>query len=223
MQLIPKPLPRNCYVWTENAPPKTQIVLHTTAGGSAEGAFQTFVSKANGLSVPYIADRAGKIFELYDDTEFWSYHLAPQTTWPKGSQDKKTIGIEMVNWGNLRAGDGGRTLYSWPNSWTQKVCDKSDAPEYVTIDPPYRGEKFFQAIPKPQALAVCDLIEMLCDRHGITRQIPDVDFIEKFDPKTFQNWSGVASHVNYRLVDRVDLPYKQGEPIWEELGRRGFR
>jgi len=220
MNLIEKPLPENCYLTQLPHSKKTQIVLHFTAGSSAQSAFSEFQRRADGVSTPYIIDVNGAIWETYDETESWSYHLAPQALWPKGSQDQKTIGIEIANWGPLRLVKD--ILCSWPANFKNPYCSLKETSKYLKLKNAYRQELYFTKLPAAQVQATCDLVDMLCARHGITRQIPDANFIETFNPTIFQNWSGVCSHVNYRK-DKTDFCFEHALPIWDMLGEMGYK
>ena len=46
---------------------KTTIVIHGTGGGSVDGCIKSF--QPDGVSVPFIIDRDGLIYQLYDEFE----------------------------------------------------------------------------------------------------------------------------------------------------------
>ena len=85
---------------------KTGIVIHGTGGSTVDGCIASF--DPNAISVPFIIDRDGKIYQLYDET-YDHYHAGSKFR----ALSRKTIGIELVNWNHLvKKSDG---YYSWVN------------------------------------------------------------------------------------------------------------
>jgi len=89
------------------------IVLHYTGGGTLSGAEATLAIR-DYVNVHYCIDLNGDIIQYFDD-KFWAYHTGTTKT-----DAKRSIGIEIVNWGHLtRRGDA---LYSWTGKlipWVQ--------------------------------------------------------------------------------------------------------
>lgn len=222
MTLLEKPLPPSCFIQEETK--KTQIVLHTTGAGFPICAVNKYKNELVATSVPYIIDPAGTIWELYDETESWSYHISPlifgrMGKWLPGEQDRKTIGIELVNYGVLKHVRGSSLFYTTPVDRNVPYCHEDDKDKY--IDGKFRGEKYFQPFPQSQIQALGELIELLCDRHEIARNILDEDLTDRHCPQDIKHFSGVVTHANYRN-DVYDIGSAQGAPIWDELRKRGF-
>ncbi|MGI8786279.1 MAG: N-acetylmuramoyl-L-alanine amidase [Pyrinomonadaceae bacterium] len=72
------------------------IILHHTAGSTAAGAYEAMQSR--GLSVHYIVDKDGKIYQMVGD-EKRAYHAGVgKGKW--ANVNSRSIGIEIVNLGN---------------------------------------------------------------------------------------------------------------------------
>lgn len=76
---------------------KRIIVIHGTAGGTADGAI-TFMRKdsGKGVSVHYVIDKHGNIYQLFDE-KYFAYHAGGNFK----SISKASFGIQLVNWVNL--------------------------------------------------------------------------------------------------------------------------
>lgn len=81
----------NNYVQKETK--KRVIVIHGTAGGTANGAIQ-FMKKYSGqnVSVHYVIDRDGTIYQLFDD-KYYAHHAGSNFR----QLSKYSIGIQLVN------------------------------------------------------------------------------------------------------------------------------
>jgi len=129
---------------------KDMIVLHYTGGGSLSGAEAT-LAKKDYVNVHYCIDLNGDIIQYFDD-KFWAYHTGTTKT-----DAKRSIGIEIVNWGHLtRRGDA---LYSWTGKlipWVQVVkCEK------------FRGFEYWQKLTTEQESALAWLLCILEKKHDI--------------------------------------------------------
>ncbi len=176
---------------------KEAVVLHFTAGSSVAGAVatwkQNFAEKKWALGTPYIVDRDGTVYEVFDPQK-WAYHLAAGQV-----NEKRTVGIEIVNWGALSA--NGSDYSPWVKS--------------VKIDPSdvglglYRGLKFWQRFPEAQIVAVNALVKSLCQRFDIPRVIPASDWRGIYAPPKASIFRGVMDHSNFR-EDKTDIG-----PMWD--------
>lgn len=192
--------------------PKDLIVLHFTAGGTVAGAYQSWLSSQERVATAYLVDLDGRIFEVFDPAH-WACHLGVAAAHNPGfRQDKRSIGIEIVNWGGLKLGAGGR-LNSWPNQYRNPYCTLVETTRYVRKS--FRGLDYFAAFPEPQQEAVCRLTRTLCDQFGIPKQLPEPSRRERLDWPYYENYRGVASHQNFH-AEKTDI----GPAFdWERLGR----
>lgn len=210
---------------------KTGVVLHFTAGPTAIPAIQTFKNGAriNGypVSTSYVVDTNGTIYRLFED-RFWSYHLGIKGPAAQNHKhDKRTVGIEIANVGPLRV--KGDSLYYWPPANTQTglptfgslYCKIADKSRYVKVPTPFRGESYFASFTQEQAVAVAELVDDICTRHNIPKEIPPDAYRYVFDMSVFSTFQGVMSHVNFR-PDKFDLAPVQADNIYHNLSSQGF-
>ena len=174
---------------------KVGIVIHGTGGGTVEGAVASFTP--TGVSVPYIIDREGNIFKLYDEA---------LDHWHAGGSfreiSRKTIGIELVNWNHLSELNG---LYY---SWTKKLIKKEDV---VQAPKAWRGCTYFHNVTKKQHKALCELLAYLCDEYKIKKELT-----REFNPDKIKdaNWSGICFHSSFHpektdfypmVIDKIQI------------------
>ncbi|MFA6422230.1 MAG: N-acetylmuramoyl-L-alanine amidase [Candidatus Buchananbacteria bacterium] len=169
---------------------KDLIVLHFTAGYNWQGAWATFAAPGK-MSTPYIVDLTGPkhIVKLYDE-KFWSYHLGIKED-RQHLNDKRSIGIEIVNIGPVWNKDGRWVDYlgkEWPESEIVKGKNRgADG-----------GVKF----PDEQVIAVAQLVNYLCQKYKIKKVIP----AERINCQWpgIGNFKGIATHQMFRK-DKYDL------------------
>jgi len=169
---------------------KDLIVLHFTASYTWQVAYKTFM-KAGRVCTPYIVDLAGPkhIIKLYED-KYWSYHLGIKTD-PDHLQDKRSIGIEIVNIGPAWYRDG---------KWFDYVGKQWSESEIIAGT--NRGADGGVRFPDEQVEAVCRLVNELCDRYGIPKRVP----MDKMSCRLPQinKFSGITTHQMFRK-DKYDL------------------
>lgn len=179
---------------------KDLIVLHFTAGGTAAGAANWWSSDrgASKVATAYVVDLDGTAYETFPP-KFWAFHLGTSNS----SLDRRSIGIEIVNWGALRPDRSDLTrLNSWPRSWSNPFCRFDERHRYVRRQ--WRGEQFWMAYPEAQIVAVRDLVALLLRQFSIPAQIPPQQKLMEFDPAYFATFRGVAAHHNFRS-DKTDV------------------
>lgn len=214
-----------------NETKKDGVVLHFTAGPTAIPAIQSFKNGAriNGypVSTAYVVDADGAVYRLFED-KYWSYHLGIKGPAAQNHKhDKRTIGIEIANVGPLRV--KGDSLYYWPPANTQTgqptfkslYCKVSDKSKYVKLPKAFRGESYYASFTQEQAVAVAELVNDICERHSIPKEIPPDSYRHVFDMSVFGEFSGVMSHVNFR-PDKYDLAPGQADNIYHNLASYGF-
>ena len=191
---------------------KDLIVLHFTAGGSVEGAYQSWLSTKERVATAYLVDLDGHIYEVFDPA-CWACHLGVAAAHNPGfRQDKRSIGIEIVNWGGLKL-DPGEQLNCWPKQYRTRYCGLNEKARYVGKS--FRGLDYFAAFPESQQSAVCRLTRSLCDQFAIPKQIPLPAQRDRLDWSYYENYRGVASHQNFH-AEKTDI----GPAFdWERLSR----
>lgn len=173
---------------------KTQICLHFTVG-VISGDIATLSKDNNHVSVSYVVDRQGRIYQLFDD-KYWSYHLGNAAIGGNSTLSKKSIGIEISNYGPLTF-DGTSYKDAYGSVFTTD-------PVYVT-ETSYRGYNYYEKMGENQMKAVCYLLKYLTDTKGI----PDTfksDMGTVFGSATdAQNFKGIYCHTDVR-ADKFDWP-----------------
>ena len=184
-------LPEGEY-WTEKYH-KDLIVLHFTAGYTAESAIETF-KKPGRVATAFVVDTDGKVIRLFDE-KYWSYHLgikgADSENW---RHDKRSIGIEIVNIGPVWKQEDGMLYEDYTHRRTYGEDDivlgkNRDADG---------GVKF----PGVQIDNVIRLVNWLAMQYDIPRKMVQ-------NPQAFQlpgkkDFKGVIYHQTYRR-DKYDL------------------
>ncbi len=196
-------LPAGQYMAEKTA--KDLIVLHFTAGGSVEGAFQSWVSTPERVATAYIVGLDGRVFEVFDPAH-WACHLGVAAANNPGYRlDRRSIGIEIVNWGGLKR--AGNQLNCWPNQYGAKYCNVTETERYVQKS--YRGLNYFAAFPEAQQDAVGALTKQLCEQFGMAKQIPAEAERERMNWPYYSGFKGVASHQNFH-AEKTDIG-----PAWD--------
>lgn len=176
---------------------KDLVMLHFTAGSSAVGAFATFKTVPGKVGTSYIAERDAMVYEIFPPWA-WAYHLGMTGNNPGYINDRRSIGIEIVNPGPLvRGGNTLKTTYG--TAW----CDIGETNKYVQC-PTWRGYNFFATFPDGQYQSLIELVRALCAEFKIPKVIPPADKLTTFDPAFFGKWKGIASHQNFRS-DKSDI------------------
>jgi len=76
---------------------KEKVVLHFTAG-NLQGDLPQLTQKNYHVSVAFVIARNGAILQLFGSNR-WSYHLGPGAIGGNRTQSRKSIGIELSNYG----------------------------------------------------------------------------------------------------------------------------
>lgn len=179
---------------------KDLIVLHFTAGGSAAGAFSWWTKDRGGSKVAtaYIVDLDGTVYETFPP-ECWAFHMGTSSA----ALDRRTVGIEIVNWGPLRPDRTDSTrLNSWPRNWSNPYCRFDQRTHYIQRR--WRGEQFWMTYPQVQIEAVRQLVTDTIHRFSIPAQLAPAARLNEFDPAFFASFRGVAAHHNFR-ADKTDV------------------
>lgn len=131
---------------------KDTIILHYTAGGTLAGA-ESELAKPDTINVHYILDRDGLVYQ-YIDERYWAYHTGANN-W-----NKRSIGIEIVNWGQLLDVNG---MYL---PWTRRAS-QAVAPEMTEKCVMFRGSEYYERLTNDQMLTLPELIADIMSRHDI--------------------------------------------------------
>lgn len=195
------------YYYTSSAK-KTQICLHFTVG-SITGDIATLTKPANKVSVHYVIDRLGNIYNLIplDKEKNWSYHLGANCIGTNSTMSKSAIGIEISNYGPLdRHTDG------YYNAYKQLYC--IDDKHVDNID--FRGYSHYCRLTEAQKTSIYELVNWLCEQCDIPHNYKLEGMFE--NDKCAKEFKGIFTHVQVRK-DKFDLPFEQVKFIkdrWQE-------
>jgi N-acetyl-anhydromuramyl-L-alanine amidase AmpD len=190
--------------------PKTQIVIHFTAG-YLKGDIQALTKANNHVSTAFLIPRNGKILNLFPSDD-WSYHLGRGAVGGNTNGGKRTVGIELSNIGYLREING--KLYG-PYSDTDVYCDLSETQYYTKIDTPFRGYEYFASFTDEQYESLIILLRYLTNKYDIPREfLPENKRYVTGTANDVPHFKGIVSHVNYRESGKWDF----GPALdWERL------
>ncbi|MFH2036905.1 MAG: peptidoglycan recognition family protein [Candidatus Zixiibacteriota bacterium] len=166
--------------------PKDLIVLHHTVSGSARGTFNWWQNRHRRIATAYIIEKDGTVFELFDPC-CWAFHLGLRGT--GGVVDRRSIGIELVNWGGLTESDG--KLYRLDRI-EKKYEFKSD---YYQHHESYRGYQYFEKYSESQNNSTIALTHYLSKEFNIPIIFPQNS--SKYHKK-FNQLTGIWGHCHFR-------------------------
>lgn len=178
---------------------KERIVLHVTVGG-LPGDIRTLTRHDYHVSVPFVIARDGTIYQLFSST-FWSGHLGKEAVGnaTANAQDKRTIGIELSNYGPLdRRSNRLETTYG------DTYCALTQTSAYQQLTSTFRGKAYFASFTDAQYDSLAVLLRYLTAQHRIPRQfLPEAN---RFQTRNeVLNFRGIVSHVNYRASGKWDI------------------
>ncbi len=178
-------LPASQYFAAEYA--KSLVVLHHTAGGSESSSVAWWRQDPARIATAFIIGRDGSTFRCFHPAH-WAYHLGIG-----GAIEKRSIGIELANWGPLKKTSDGRFL-----NWAGRVVQPADV-----LEMPWRGERYWERYPEAQIKAAIELTADLVSTFGID---PDVAPWPTAAPdlRRWRAFEGVIAHCHVR-ADKTDL------------------
>ena len=181
----------------EQSVPKTQILLHFTTG-HLRGDLSTLTTADHQVSVPFVVARDGTVYSLFK-SDYWSYHVGKGNVANDNTTlSKKTIGIELSNYGPLKPdGNDLRTDYG------DIYCTLDDTDQYVKLVEKYRDSAYYATFTDAQYEATIVLLRYLTAQYDIPRAfLPEnIRYKATTDAVPFR---GIISHVNYR-ADKCDI------------------
>lgn len=176
---------------------KNLIVLHHTAGADAESTFRWWVTDPKPIGTAFIIARDGTILEIFPSDK-WAFHVAvkraPRTV--RRSLERRSIGIEIASAGwLLKRGD---EFYKF-GRLTSGNRFKGNPYDHGRE---WRGQRYFEAYTPRQVMATARLVDLLCNRYGIPREMPRRP--DAYNAETLATAKGIISHANVR-ADKTDV------------------
>lgn len=180
------------------------IVIHYTAGGSAQSAVNVFNNPAHQASAHFVLGHDGAITQMGKcDEKLWH---AGKSSWDGiTGLNGHSVGIEIVNWGWLKGGAG-----NW-RSWTGTHVDDTRVIEAAhRFDGVKRGWEMFDE----QQIMICvDMVRAIASEYGLGPQHilghDDISPGRKQDPGPAWDMERFRSLVFGRAEDDGDV-----EPIY---------
>ena len=160
------------------APPRL-LVVHFTYGASGRSSAEWFCSKKNTDSSAHVViDRDGSVIQCVPfDTVAW--HAGTSSWKGVSGLNRRSIGIELANWGNLQRRASGWTSYTGvPIADPVIAAHKNGNPD---------GSKTpigWEPYPEAQFAALMEIVRALVDTYGVEEIVghDDVAPSRKWDP-----------------------------------------
>lgn len=178
---------------------KKFIFLHHTAGGDVNGAISWWNKEPDHVCTPYIIDRAGVIYELFDPS-LWAYALGVQGA---TAMERASIHIELVAWGSLSKRNDKFFSYAKEEVPADQVWKSPDSDGW-------RGAFYYQNYTKAQLDSLGKLLTYLRARFNIPIQdnIKNFWFLRKPE-NIFTLNPGIWSHTTVRKDKSDIIPQKE--------------
>lgn len=177
----------------ESVCPKTQIVLHHTAGGpSAKATKDWWNSNPQRVATDFIIDANGGVLRVLPKG-YWAWHIGlglPEL-------DSRAIGIELCNYGFLtKQGNVFRNAYG---GIVDNVC---------TLTIPYRGHIYYENYTNAQLTSLDKLLRAITKEYGIpinkeTFKTGEGGIFELM-PEALHGKKGIYAHGAY-LAGKTDM------------------
>lgn len=197
MEIIKKHLTNGQYLSSEDE--KKSIILHHTAGLSADSAIRWWNTTPERVGTPYIIDRDGTIYECYEP-QYWAYHLGivGDDNW----NEMHSIPIELVAAGFLQKEDEEFKFYPlWPNKFRPTIIPKEEVAE---LKKDFKGNKYYHKYTDAQIKSTVWLIKYLKELFPTLVLDNDLTDFMNYDPNVVKNHiPGIWSHstVNVHSTD----------------------
>lgn len=200
------------------------IVLHFTASAALAGTVQWFMNPEARVSAHYVIGRKGEIVQMVHESEK-AWHAGDATLEGDPRVNSMSIGIEIVNWGELQEHNG--TYYCWPGNYTRKYdISKYGAPITAIKNIAGRPKVTYWAPYTPEQYdAVIKLCREIIQRYPavtVDRLVGHEDVApgRKTDPGPAFDFDRVRSEV-FAVADELYMDLDEDDPVDEsELARR---
>lgn len=179
----------------EEAQEKSLIVLHHTVGGSARSTFDWWVTDPRRIGTAYLVERDGTVYEVFPPAA-WANHLGVKET----AIERRSIGIELCSEGGLTVANG----HAWAFDGKRDLGPVAQLTGRIEYHE-WRGFQCFDSYEPAQVAATFLLVNDLCVRFGIPRQMPTP--AECRGPADYRRWHDYHGVLHHALVrgDKSDL------------------
>lgn len=178
---------------------KSGIAIHHTVGASARSSFNHWNTNPEQVGTAYIIDRDGTIYEVFPP-ESWAWQFGlPWSSERRIPFEKRFIGIEIASEGGLIEHGGELYCFDKVSERTKKRRD-----EAFDYGDRYRQYRFFDRYEAVQVSALVELMNDLCDRFQIPRQVPEK--VLAYYGDLLENFLGIIGHAMVRKDKTDPLP-----------------
>lgn len=191
MKIIQSNLPKTQY--HDESQPKRVVILHHTAGGSAQSSIDWWKQTSERVGTSVVIDRDGTILQTFPFDKWASGLGIKQATFSKYNipninvrLDQISIQIELANYGGLTEKDG--KFYTYTNKEIKNVT------KYNT---PYKGYKYYESYTEEQIKALEELILSLHKTYPSIKLDYNEDMWDVSKRALVGTW-GIWTHTSYR-------------------------
>ena len=177
---------------------KDSLVLHYTGGTTVEGAFNHWLMSPERVGTALIVGLDGRVSEVFP-MDHWAFHLGLGPLAEFGRHDKRSIGIEVVNVGQLRR--VGDTLMWWPNNYRTPFCSIRDVDRYVQVKA-WRGFQYFASFTPQQLAVIPELVDHCCKQFSIPKTF--LPSLTELNLDAAKKHKGISTHSNW-LLEKLDI------------------
>ena len=189
--------------------PKSLVALHHTAGGSAGSTFRWWnEGDPRTVGTAFLVARDGTIFEIFDP-KFWAWHLGVKDD----VIEKRSIGIEICNWGKLEKRDDDH-LYTWSGKNLGNVETLAHAGTLAQFLTPWREAHYYEAYSQDQIDAVCGLVPWICEKYQIPNDLPEKRHLT--GPANLPKWLAFRGVIHHAMIRKDKQDITPNFP-WSEL------
>jgi len=144
------------------------IILHFTANATLAACVRWFQSPSSRVSAHYVVGRRGEVVQMVQESEK-AWHAGLASLEGDTRVNSMSIGIEIVNWGELRKDEDGQ-FFCWPEA-TKGSGEYTRPYDIATYGSPVSGDgKWWAPYTQEQRDAVAKLCREIVARYpGVTR------------------------------------------------------
>lgn len=157
MQIVKSELPAGQYF--KSIYGKRNIVLHHTVSSTAASALSWWKTDPQRVGTAFVIDKDGTIYQAFDP-KYWAYHLGLSHK-RNLELNRASIGIELVNEGQLRSDGKGGWVWNFLGSNPRPVGYKGGI---LMLPEKWRGHYCWAAYTDEQYEALDELMAMLLER-----------------------------------------------------------
>jgi hypothetical protein len=179
-----------------------RVCLHYTCAHNVSGSIGHWNTKGYAGGTPFVIDRAGGVYIVYDYNNGYSYHMGLHTSsaYQRDTYECATLGIELCNAGFTTKKN---------NLFVNPLGVVSNNQDVVQLPKAHKGELHYEEYTDEQLLALKRLLVLLSLEFGFSISDFDTANLFDFDPKWHtRRKDGIITHcvVNPQKYDLAPTP-----------------